>query len=326
MWVANQRWEDFLCRTSWYRKSTMSTCITRRKGFAEIVHWLLAGNTHVEWKIIIFLLLLCSENTWNPVAFHCIAWNDKNCRKRKYSCLPHSMAAMSVAHILRQFPHLPEMIQPINHHNPSIPPPILYIKIHQSNSRALWRRVTGISAEEASSDSWVFAPRLPCLSTQQPTRSSFINILSNDIKRWNGNNIKRLVLTCSLCPWGKYTTRVPILGRDTRGPAQACQSSEFKHLFSFTVVIIIEYFATNDYEKKMKMKIDEEEEETMWYTFLRQLSQTNSRNFHLLIGYQQLLWAVFSIELEMGFCPQIQLQNSTTTAMPSSSSEGVKIK
>lgn len=75
----------------------------------------------------------------------------------------------------------------------------------------------------------------------------------------------------------------------------------------------------------MKMKIDEEEE-TMWYTFLRQLSQTNSRNFHLLIGYQQLLWAVFSIELEMGFCPQIQLQNSTTTAMPSSSSEGVKIK
>lgn len=43
---------------------------------------------------------------------------------------------------------------------------------------------------------------------------------------------KQLELTCSLWPCAKYTTRLPTVGRETRGPAQACQSSEFKHLFS----------------------------------------------------------------------------------------------
>lgn len=43
-----------------------------------------------------------------------------------------------------------------------------------------------------------------------------------------------LLLTCSLWPWGKYTTLLPTTGRDTNGPAQACQSSEFKHFLSPT--------------------------------------------------------------------------------------------
>lgn len=32
--------------------------------------------------------------------------------------------------------------------------------------------------------------------------------------------------TCSLWPWGKYTTRLPTGGKETNGPAQACHNSE----------------------------------------------------------------------------------------------------
>lgn len=40
------------------------------------------------------------------------------------------------------------------------------------------------------------------------------------------------VFTCSVCPWGKYTTQLPTGGSETKGPAQACHSSEFRHLLS----------------------------------------------------------------------------------------------
>lgn len=40
------------------------------------------------------------------------------------------------------------------------------------------------------------------------------------------------LFTCSLWPWGKYTTRLPTGGSDTRGPAQACHSSELMAFFS----------------------------------------------------------------------------------------------
>jgi len=38
--------------------------------------------------------------------------------------------------------------------------------------------------------------------------------------------------TCSLWPCGKYTTRLPTGGNDTRGPAQACHNSELMGFFS----------------------------------------------------------------------------------------------
>lgn len=41
-----------------------------------------------------------------------------------------------------------------------------------------------------------------------------------------------ILLTCSLWPCGKYTTWLPTAGKDIRGPAQACQSSESTHPFS----------------------------------------------------------------------------------------------
>ena len=31
---------------------------------------------------------------------------------------------------------------------------------------------------------------------------------------------------CSKWPCGKYTTKLPLLGKDVRGPAQACHSSK----------------------------------------------------------------------------------------------------
>jgi hypothetical protein len=40
------------------------------------------------------------------------------------------------------------------------------------------------------------------------------------------------ICTCSLWPWGKYTTRLPTGGNETSGPAQACHSSEFMIFFS----------------------------------------------------------------------------------------------
>ena len=38
--------------------------------------------------------------------------------------------------------------------------------------------------------------------------------------------------TCSLWPCGKYTTRLPTGGNDTRGPAQACHNSVLMGFFS----------------------------------------------------------------------------------------------
>lgn len=46
-----------------------------------------------------------------------------------------------------------------------------------------------------------------------------------------------IALTCSLWPWGKYTTRLPTAGKETSGPAQACHNSEFRHLCSSTAVM-----------------------------------------------------------------------------------------
>jgi hypothetical protein len=39
-------------------------------------------------------------------------------------------------------------------------------------------------------------------------------------------------VTCSPRPWGKYTTRLPIAGNETRELAHACHDSEFRHLCS----------------------------------------------------------------------------------------------
>jgi len=41
-----------------------------------------------------------------------------------------------------------------------------------------------------------------------------------------------VMFTCSVWPWGKYTTGLATGGSETKGPAQACHSSEFRHLLS----------------------------------------------------------------------------------------------
>jgi hypothetical protein len=41
-----------------------------------------------------------------------------------------------------------------------------------------------------------------------------------------------IMFTCSVWPWGKYTTGLATGGSETKGPAQACHSSEFRHLLS----------------------------------------------------------------------------------------------
>lgn len=50
--------------------------------------------------------------------------------------------------------------------------------------------------------------------------------------RIGGEWVGHPVFTCSVCPWGKYTTQLPTGGSETKGPAQACHSSEFRHLLS----------------------------------------------------------------------------------------------
>lgn len=65
-------------------------------------------------------------------------------------------------------------------------------------------------------------------------KRGFFKTLNHSTQRRNKKiiGICSKIPTCSLWPWGKYTTRLPTVGKDTRGPAQACQSSEFKHLLS----------------------------------------------------------------------------------------------
>lgn len=73
---------------------------------------------------------------------------------------------------------------------------------------------------------------------------AYMNFLAQKVHHFkyrpgNQGTCKTKKLTCSLWPWGKYTTRLPIAGRETRGPAHACQSSEFRHLLSPAVSISI---------------------------------------------------------------------------------------
>jgi hypothetical protein len=65
----NQWREDFLSRSAGNRESTMCTRITCRQCLAEVISWLLACSTQLNWKKGLFLLFLslepCDQNITN---------------------------------------------------------------------------------------------------------------------------------------------------------------------------------------------------------------------------------------------------------------------
>ena len=57
----NQRREDFLSRSTGYRESTMCARITCSQRLAEVISWLLACSTQLNWKKRLLLLFLLLE-------------------------------------------------------------------------------------------------------------------------------------------------------------------------------------------------------------------------------------------------------------------------
>jgi hypothetical protein len=98
-------------------------------------------------------------------------------------------------------------------------------------------------------DNWEWCPA-PYSLKQRPTRvtkiESFLgkNGMNQLISDGKLNAVVSKYCTCSLWPCGKYTTRLPTGGIDTRGPAQACHSSELIGFFSPALQINTEIVIT----------------------------------------------------------------------------------